>query len=375
MPSDRGLIDRSSPIARSARIMQLEGMFDLKPADEDHVRIAALPVDELAGHDWSIGLVVGPSGSGKSTVAREAFGSLVDPELAWPTAEAVVDSFPPAMSMRDVSELLSSVGFSSPPAWRRPYHVLSNGEQFRVRMARLLAEHADDVLVVDEFTSVVDRTVAQIGSAAIARTVRRRGQRFVAVTCHYDVEEWLQPDWVYQPHVGEITWRSLQPRPPIALDVIRATMDAWRVFAPHHYLSADINRSARMLVGLVDDRPAALIGVIGFPHRAYPQAVRLSRVVVLPDYQGVGLAFGFMVKVAAAYEARGKAVFITSSHPAVVRSLNRSPLWAMNTPPRRMAKDTGRNLTAMGRSRASARLVAGFRYAGPPDPDLLPLVT
>jgi hypothetical protein len=50
----------------------------------------------------------------------------------------------------------------------------------------------------DEFTSVVDRNVARIGSAAVAKAIRA-GQirrRFVAVTCHYDVLEWLEPDWM-----------------------------------------------------------------------------------------------------------------------------------------------------------------------------------
>src|SRR6185369_3509378 len=109
---------------------------------------------------------------------------------------AVVEAFPPALGIKDIALLLSSVGFSSPPAWLRPFHLLSTGEQFRVSLALLLA-HAQrgSRVVCDEFTSVVDRTVAQIGSAALARTVRARGRQFIAVTCHEDVEEWLRPDW------------------------------------------------------------------------------------------------------------------------------------------------------------------------------------
>ena len=113
------------------------------------------------------------------------------------------------MSIKDVTTLLSSVGFSSPPAWLRPYGVLSNGEQFRATLARALAEKSD-LCVFDEFTSVVDRVVGQIGSAAVAKTIRRRGSKFVAVTCHDDVLEWLDPDWVYTPADGSFAWRSLR---------------------------------------------------------------------------------------------------------------------------------------------------------------------
>jgi ABC-type ATPase with predicted acetyltransferase domain len=131
------------------------------------------------------------------------------------------------MAIRDIIELINSVGFSSPPAWVRPFHVLSTGEQFRVSVARALAERlitgetpegGRGLVVLDEFTSVVDRTVAQIGCAAIARTLRREGEggrlpQLVAVTCHYDVEEWLQPDWTYSPVTNLFQWRSIGTRP------------------------------------------------------------------------------------------------------------------------------------------------------------------
>ena len=49
----------------------------------------------------------------------------------------------------------------------------------------------------DEFTSVVDRNIAQISSLAIQKAIRRKDAKFIAVTCHYDVQEWLMPDWVF----------------------------------------------------------------------------------------------------------------------------------------------------------------------------------
>ena len=111
--------------------------------------------------------------------------------------------------------------------------------------------------MVDEFTSVVDRTVGRIGASAVAKAVRARpGKRFVAVTCHDDVTDWLQPDWVLEPHVGAFAWRELQRRPKVTLEVIRAEHSAWTWFHPHHYLSADLHKGARCFVGLVDGRPA-----------------------------------------------------------------------------------------------------------------------
>lgn len=54
-----------------------------------------------------------------------------------------------------------------------------------------------EMVVFDEFTSVVDRNIAQISSLAIQKAIRRKDAKFIAVTCHYDVQEWLMPDWVF----------------------------------------------------------------------------------------------------------------------------------------------------------------------------------
>ena len=105
-----------------------------------------------------------------------------------------IDGFS-AGSIKDITAVLTAVGFSSPPSWIKPYRVLSSGERFRCDLARAILE-GGDLVVFDEFTSVVDRTVARIGSAAVAKAVRRMGRRFVAISCHYDIAAWLEPDWV-----------------------------------------------------------------------------------------------------------------------------------------------------------------------------------
>ena len=71
----------------------------------------------------------------------------------------------------------------------------------------------------------------------------------MAVTCHEDVEAWLNPDWVYRPAEELFTWRFLQRRPVIEIDIVRCGPSAWRLFAPHHYLSAALARSADVLPG------------------------------------------------------------------------------------------------------------------------------
>jgi ABC-type ATPase involved in cell division/GNAT superfamily N-acetyltransferase len=318
----------------------------------------------LGERPWHVGLITGPSGSGKSTIARTVFpGAVFEAERALAGHErvSVLDLFPADLPVKEVTELLSSVGFSSPPAWLRPYHVLSTGQKFRVQLALALSRR-DALVVFDEYTSVVDRAVAQVGSAAVAKVLRRRGQRFVAVTCHEDVIDWLQPDWVYRPAEGHFAWRCLQRRPDIVLDVSRAKPAAWALFRPHHYLSHALSPTAVCFLAWWRDRPVAFSAWLPFVGRG-SAARREHRTVTLPDYQGVGIGFALSSFCASAWKALGYRATSTTTHPAFIAARRRSPLWRLTRVPS-LAGSHNRGLDRALRH-AATRLTAGFEYVGP----------
>jgi len=350
-----------SAIRPTPRVQQVRGMFDLPVEATSRVEWNVhLPLDE---RPWHLGLITGPSGCGKSTIARQLWPNAVGHRFDWPADASVLDAFPATLGIKEVAVLLSSVGFSSPPAWLRPFHVLSTGQQFRVTLARLLTEFPS-LAVMDEYTSVVDRTVAQIGSAALARTVRKRGQRFVAVTCHEDVIDWLQPDWIYCPANSLFQWRCLQRRPSIALLVRRVPRALWRLFAPHHYLSHSLSPSAACFAAFLerDQRPVAFSAWIS--HFTQHGGKREHRTVTLPDFQGVGIGSALSNFCASLWKSLGHRACSTTTHPAIIAGRLISPRWRMVRPP---SLAVGRAFpTRSSIKHASARLTAGFEYSGPP---------
>ena len=352
-----------TPIHDSFRVRQLAGMFDLPVSSETSQRFnVELPSLE---EDWQIGLIVGPSGSGKSTIAKAAFGEALHLSTDWPADHAVIDGFG-ERSVKEITHALSCVGFSSPPAWLRPYAVLSNGEKFRCDLARsLLAEKP--LIVFDEFTSVVDRTVERIGSAAVSKAIRsgRIQRRFVAVSCHYDIAEWLEPDWVLDMANGKLDRlaRGRLRRPPIALRILRVDRSAWHVFKRHHYLNSELNAAAGCFVAMIENSPAAFTAVLPFPHPHCP-GWREHRTVCLPDFQGLGIGHALAEFVASLYAASGKPYTSVTSHPAMIRHRARSKLWVMTRSPSRAARGASRAMAAMTRTSSFTRLTAGFRYVG-----------
>jgi ABC-type lipoprotein export system ATPase subunit len=356
-------IVRESPVIKTARLLQLCGMFDLE--DRTHSR-ETWQVSLDLPETWNVGLIVGPSGCGKSTVARTLWPDNIAPDWAWDDAKSVVDSFPASMKVREIAELLSSVGFSSPPSWLRPFRVLSTGEQFRVTMARTLAE-MKDLTVVDEFTSVIDRTVAQIGSAAIAKTVRRRNQKMIAVTCHSDVAEWLCPDWIYEPATNRLARGSLQ-RPKIELTVKRVHSDAWQLFRKHHYLSENINTSGRCFVAFWRDRPVAFCSVLHFAHPRIANMKRGHRTVCLPDFQGVGIGNAMSDFIGSMCRGIGARYVSITSHPSMIAARTRSDKWRCTARPNATSKTLPNqtlNKDGAGKTNGLAmRMRATFEYVG-----------
>lgn len=181
-------IIKKSEIKDSFRISKIKADFDIKNehAQEHFVGDIIFP------DQWQIGVIVGGSGTGKSTIANELFGDKIK-NFEY-VHNSVIDDMPNA-NIEEISKMFYAVGFGSVPSWMKPYNVLSNGEKMRVDLARALL--SDDFVVFDEFTSVVDRQIAQTACIAINKAIKRTEKKFVAVSCHYDILEWLQPDWVF----------------------------------------------------------------------------------------------------------------------------------------------------------------------------------
>jgi GNAT superfamily N-acetyltransferase len=361
-------VEVGCPVFDSFRVQQVGGMFDV-PVSERSKASFSVEVPS-ADERWQIGLIVGPSGSGKTTIARRAFGGHLAGAGDWPADRAVVDCFG-ELGARQITGLLTSVGFSSPPAWIRPYAVLSGGERFRCDLARALAgaleQHSSDradrppMVVFDEFTSVVDRNVAQIGSAAVSKSIRKGtiACRFVAVTCHYDVALWLEPDWMVDMADRTCQRRRLR-RPPIELELYRVRHRLWRRFAPHHYLTGSLCETARCYAAWWKGNPVSFCATV--PVIGRRNHWRITRVVTLPDYQGVGIGMRVAEAVCELHREQGHRINVTASHPALIAHCRRSPRWRTARVLKTGSGNTGKFVR--GYRSSTGRAVVSFEYLG-----------
>lgn len=328
--------------------------------------------------DWRIGVVVGPSGSGKTSIGRRVFPGVGISEHAWGDGP-IVDQIAPDGSFDDVTAALSAVGLGNVPSWLRPYAALSNGERFRADLARVIAE-APPLVVIDEFTSVVDRQIAKFGALAFSKARRRVEGKCVLLTCHYDVLEWIEPDWVFDTRENRLD-RGLLRRPKFDLKIHETDWSLWPYFEIHHYLKMPRMVGAKCYVGTVDGEPVCHVAV-GTQVLGKRYETRACRLVVMPEWQGAGIGVRFLDAVAQIQldgdgrTSRKTTTTFHTSHPGLASALRRNKKWVQIS-----AKLYGANGAKSAESLARSsvlrgtiatntgygghfRAVQGFRYMG-----------
>jgi GNAT superfamily N-acetyltransferase len=315
LPLSRSSIPLTSSVVLDELTAALIEPFDFSSAGESEFfpfEVPPLPAE------FGLGVIVGASGSGKSTLLK-SFGVASEP--VWDASASVASHF---NSVEDALEKLSAAGLMSLPEWVKPYSALSNGQRFRADLARSLHDGA----VIDEFTSVVDRNVAKSASVGLSRYVRKNGVKNVVVaSCHRDILEFLEPDWIIDTDLGAYTiGRSLR-RPELVLEVYPCSNSVWSHFAPYHYLTESLNKASHCYLAVWEGQLVGFYSVMSLPSGTLKGAYRGHRLVIHPDYQGFGFGHTLAETVAQHYIDNGKRFFAKTAHPRLGEYRDNSDMW------------------------------------------------
>lgn len=339
------------------RTEQICGIYDLVPKKKLKKEFD-FNID--LNFDWQVGLIVGTSGSGKTSLAKQLFKENYIRSFKWNNNSAFINEFPKDISIKEISKCLANVGFSSPPLWLLPYSALSTGQQFRVDIVRALLQNTN-MVCFDEFTSVVDRDVAKIGSHCVQKFIRKTKKQFIAVSCHYDIIDWLQPDWIFDVNTNKLT-RGSAKRPQIDFKIYPTSIDSWGMFRNYHYLNTNIHRASKCFLGYIWNKPIAFGAVLHFPHPHIKKAKREHRIVTLPDYQGIGLGNRISEFCGKYFTNLGYNYYSVTSQPSMIYSRNRSKNWVIK---RKLSHIQGNNSNLSKhfiKSASNRRLTATFLY-------------
>ena len=90
------------------------------------------------------------------------------------------------------------------------------------------------------------------------------------------------------------------------------------MFRQYHYLNGSLGAGVRCYCAIYQNKPIAFIAVAAVRMRA--KYFRVSRLVVLPDYQGIGVGKHLLNFIAELYTSQTKMPFyILTSNPQLIR--------------------------------------------------------
>jgi ABC-type lipoprotein export system ATPase subunit len=282
-----------SPINTGFRCKMACDSLDI---DQKKKSIHELKIDNIKiPGDWNIGMIYGASGSGKTTLAKKIFGDAIF-NVSLDEETPVINQLPADLNYESCAQILNGIGLSSVPCWVRPLKTLSNGQRARAEAAIMMTRN-NDIVVIDEFTSVVDRTVAKAMSHCVQKFARRQKKQIILLTCHHDIIEWIRPDWLIDCNRQEFQLPAsadffFQPREQLTFNIKQVDRTTWRYFSKYHYLSDKLPGGKIYNFGIFYG--ADQIGFLNWanytPIRQHMIPIyHANRLVIHPDYQGIGI--------------------------------------------------------------------------------------
>jgi len=362
-----------SEVSKTFRCTRAANSLDI---DVEKKSIHELKISADLESEFSIGLILGASGSGKTTLAKQIFFEDcfkidIDPD------KPIIDQLPSDLTYDQCAEILSGIGLTSVPCWIRPIKTLSNGQRSRAEAALQMTK-SNDTVVIDEWTSVVDRTVAKVMSHCVQKFARRNKKKIILLSCHYDVVEWLNPDWIIDCNEQKFIDRRLLPederrrKEQLRFEIREVKRSCWPFFSRYHYLSDTMPPNTKACYGLFQNENQ--IGFICFtnytPIRKGSRPIyHWNRLVIHPDYAGLGLGLRFANETCFLFQKKmnGFVTIMTkfSSQPVLRSCLKDKKHWALHAVSTMKGRDkSADHLMRNGAGARSFVKTYSFRFVG-----------
>lgn len=356
-----------SPVSSSYRCKRAADSLDIDVVKKS---IHELSIQADLKSPYDIGLIVGASGSGKTTLAKKIFGDSCLSMILDET-KPIIEQLPTDYDYETCANILSGIGLTSVPCWIRPVNTLSNGQKARAEAALLMTR--DELTVIDEWTSVVDRTVAKVMSHCIQKHARKNKKQVVILSCHYDVIDWLNPDWIIDCNTQKFIdrrslWQSFQRPEKLDFQIKRVGRDTWKYFSKYHYLSAKLPGGHIETYGLFHGENQigfqCFANYTPYSDKSKKEIMHFNRTVIHPDYVGIGLGGFFIDETAKIMHQKNYRVMGKFSSVPVYKTLMKSKNWRLKEIKRQVGRmQVGGNMMRQSGFRENIKTYS-FEYLG-----------
>ncbi|MHC5108458.1 MAG: hypothetical protein ACYTHJ_01100 [Planctomycetota bacterium] len=306
------------PSRRSDVIRQRFGL----PAQETTLTVVRdLPIRIEPG---KLIVLTGASGSGKSTVLRQVqrhfVGARYVGDMRFPGDAALIDLVARDQELGKAIAWLTWCGLSEPRLWLRRFCELSEGQQWRARLALGMALHVERrevaPLICDEFAGGLHERAARALALNVRKLVSRHRMRFLAASSSPALVQYLAPDEIIKIQKNGATESTTPARPNgLAPWLQRFIIEPggkadYRQFSDMHYRQTDELGFVDKVFVLRERKSGDPLGIVVYAHGPLNLRLRneatiglvstgptdtnrnfrmLRRLVIHPDVRGCGL--------------------------------------------------------------------------------------
>ena len=184
----------TSSVERTPRVLEVAEGFGLGLSQKEFVIYDNLDLEVNPG---DVVYITGQSGSGKSLLLKDLCAQMRAAGLSVADLNEVALEDKPVIELvgRTITEgmhLLALAGISDAWIYIRKPSELSDGQRYRLKLAKVL-ESGADVWIADEFGAVLDRTTAKVMAFNLQKVARAQGKTLMVATTHTDLKADLAP--------------------------------------------------------------------------------------------------------------------------------------------------------------------------------------
>ena len=148
----------------------------------------------------------------------------------------------------------------------------------------------------------------------------------------------------------------------LIFEISKCGKERWNFYKKYHYLNDNLATNSHCFEITLKGKAVGFLAIRKFMHPVAKNIQMISRIVIIPEFQGFGLALKFMNIISMIYKSSGEQIRIVTSLKPFIKALKKSSNWKLERFGR--VANSRKNAELKQKSISYDRITASFLFKG-----------